>query len=106
MPEEFQRRKRGLAPKKQKVQPLREEDNKLVRTLINGIPGCTCLTRIDMFRESAFVMYVSICFRFSFFLSCEHGCSMFYIAKWYAQAFAVPCPMSMLLVAHRWRRRQ
>ncbi|CAL1136105.1 unnamed protein product, partial [Cladocopium goreaui] len=34
---EFQRRKRGLAPKKQKVQPLREEDNKLVRTLINGI---------------------------------------------------------------------
>ena len=33
---EFERRKRGLAPK-QKGKPLREEDNRLVRTLINGI---------------------------------------------------------------------
>jgi len=34
---EFRRRKRGLAPKKKNLQPLREEDNRLVRTLINGI---------------------------------------------------------------------
>ncbi|CAK9042641.1 unnamed protein product [Durusdinium trenchii] len=34
---EFQRRKKGWAPKRKKKEPLREEDNRLVRTLINGI---------------------------------------------------------------------
>ncbi|CAJ1398965.1 unnamed protein product [Effrenium voratum] len=34
---EFQRKKRGLAVVKKKRGPLREEDNRLVRTLINGI---------------------------------------------------------------------